>query len=137
MAVEGARCVVLRTEVGSEPAPVIESRVASFAGSSQPPLAHTYNYSCMRGNDMPSTNICLERSAYELLKARKKPDESFSEEIHRLLGGASPGLKGFLDIIPVAEGRPIANAIESIRAGDLELARKRAGQRKRNRGHRA
>ena len=91
----------------------------------------------MRGNDMPSTDICLERSAYELLKARKKPDESFSEEIHRLLGGASPGLKGFLDIIPVAEGRPIANAIESIRAGDLELARKRAGQRKRNRGHRA
>jgi predicted CopG family antitoxin len=85
---------------------------------------------------MPSTTISLERSAYELLKARKKPDESFSEEVHRLLGGTRPQLSGFLDIVPVREGRAIANSIEAIRAEDLELERTQVARGKGRHGHR-
>jgi predicted CopG family antitoxin len=85
---------------------------------------------------MPTTTISLERSAYDLLKARKKPDESFSEELHRLLGSASPDLKGFLDLVSPMDGRVIADSIESIRAQDLEEARKNSSQRGKKHGHR-
>lgn len=73
---------------------------------------------------MPTTTISLERSAYDLLKARKKPDESFSEELHRLLGSPSPHLRGFLDLASPEDGRAIADAIEKLRAEDLAEARR-------------
>lgn len=53
---------------------------------------------------MPTTTISLERSAYELLKARKRPDESFSEELHRLFGKPEPALKEFLEIVSAKDG---------------------------------
>jgi predicted CopG family antitoxin len=86
---------------------------------------------------MPTTTISLERSAYDLLKARKKPDESFSQEVHRLLGSASPDLKDFLDIVSVEDGIAIADAIETIRAQDLEAERKRAHRVRKQYGRRA
>lgn len=67
---------------------------------------------------MTTTTISLERSAYELLRSRKKQDESFSQELHRLLGDASPELGGFLDIVSAQDGRAVADAIETIRAQD-------------------
>ncbi|MCI4351940.1 MAG: antitoxin VapB family protein [Thermoplasmata archaeon] len=86
---------------------------------------------------MTTTTISLERSAYELLRARKKPDESFSEELHRLLGSASPELKGFLDIVPPEDGPAIADAIETIRAQDFNEERMRALRGRPRNGHRA
>jgi predicted CopG family antitoxin len=71
---------------------------------------------------MPSTTISLERSAYELLKSRKRPDESFSEEVVRLLGEATPSLSGFLEIISEEDGETVAIAIEAVRKEDLETA---------------
>jgi predicted CopG family antitoxin len=68
---------------------------------------------------MPTTSINLEHSAYELLKARKKADESFSQELHRLLGSTSPELKGFLDIVSANNGWTIADAIDRLRAQGL------------------
>jgi predicted CopG family antitoxin len=86
---------------------------------------------------MASTTISLERSAYELLRARKLPDESFSEEIHRLLGPRSPALKDFLSILSPKDGADVADSIEATRSEDLdfELRRTRSGRRKS--GHRA
>ncbi len=86
---------------------------------------------------MTSTTISLERSAYELLRARKKPDESFSEEVHRLLGSANPGLKGFLEIVPAEDGREIADAIEAIRAQDVDKERTKAHRVQQRHGRRA
>ncbi|MFZ1023485.1 MAG: antitoxin VapB family protein [Thermoplasmata archaeon] len=86
---------------------------------------------------MTTTTISLERSAYELLKARKKPDESFSEELHRLLGSASPDLKGFLDIVSIQDGRTIADAIEAIRAQDFDEELKKANRGRKRYGRRA
>lgn len=84
---------------------------------------------------MGTTTISLERSAYELLKARKLPDESFSEEVVRLLGGSTPSLRGFLEIVSKEDGIPIADAIAAIRAEDLELAS--GAKRVRKHGRRA
>jgi predicted CopG family antitoxin len=86
---------------------------------------------------MPTTTISLERSAYDLLKSRKKPDESFSEELHRLLGPPNPTLRGFLDIVRPEDGRSVAAAIEAVRAEDLRMERRRVSKRGGPRGHRA
>jgi len=75
---------------------------------------------------MPSTTISLERSAYELLKARKRPDESFSEEVVRLLGEAGPSLSGFLEIITEEDGETVANAIEAVRKEDSVTAQRKS-----------
>jgi predicted CopG family antitoxin len=86
---------------------------------------------------MSTTTISLERTAYELLKARKRPDESFSEELHRLLGNASPDLKGFLDIVSAEDGQTIGDAIEAIRAQDLAAERRKGIRGKPKHGRRA
>jgi len=86
---------------------------------------------------MPTTTISLERSAYELLKARKRPDESFSEELHRLLGHPEPVLKEFLDIVPADVGGRVADAIEALRAEDLAVEKRRRLRKGGIRGHRA
>lgn len=86
---------------------------------------------------MSTTTISLERSAYELLRARKKPDESFSQELHRLLGSASPDLKDFLDIVSIEDGRTIADAIETIRGQDLAEERKKSSPGRKRYGRRA
>jgi predicted CopG family antitoxin len=77
---------------------------------------------------MSSTTISLERSAYELLKSRKRPDESFSEELRRLLGQPSPELGGFLEVIGKDDGDALASAIEKLRARDLATQRRGLGR---------
>jgi predicted CopG family antitoxin len=85
---------------------------------------------------MPSTTISLERSAYELLRSRKRPDESFSEEVVRLLGDAGPNLSGFLEIVLEEDGEKVANAIEAVRKEELETAGRKS-QDRRHRGRRS
>jgi predicted CopG family antitoxin len=85
---------------------------------------------------MPSTTISLERSAYELLRARKRPDESFSEEVIRLLGEAGPSLRGFLDIVSEEDGNSVADAIDAVRNEDLATNARGSRGRKQN-GRRA
>ncbi len=75
---------------------------------------------------MPLISISLERSAYELLRSRKRPGESFSEEVIRLLSEAGPRLSGFLEIIPERDGESVARAIEAVRKEDLETAKRKS-----------
>ncbi len=86
---------------------------------------------------MPTTTISLERSAYELLKSRKRANESFSEELHRLLTDSRPTVKSFLELFPKDAAAEVADAIETLRAEDfaIELAKSRG--RRRERGRRA
>jgi predicted CopG family antitoxin len=72
----------------------------------------------------PRTAVRLDRSAYELLLSRKRPDESLSEVLHRLLSSTSPDLKGFLDFVSSEDGKTVADAIESSRKQDLDGERK-------------
>jgi predicted CopG family antitoxin len=86
---------------------------------------------------MTMTKISLERSAYELLMGRKRPHESVSQELHRILGNPSPDLKGFLEIVSTEDGRAIADAIESIRTPDLDGQRMKASTGRRRHGRHA
>jgi predicted CopG family antitoxin len=81
---------------------------------------------------MTSTTIRLDRSAYELLRSRKRPDESFSEEVVRLLGEAGPSLSGFLEIISKEDGEKVADAIEAVRKEDLATAERKSRDRRYN-----
>ena len=78
---------------------------------------------------MPSTTISLERSAYELLRSKKRPKESFSKELIRLLGAPKADLQGFLDVVPTSSGKAIADAIEELRAEDLRTTQRAGGAR--------
>lgn len=86
---------------------------------------------------MPTTTISLERSAYDLLRSRKRPDESFSQEIHRILGPGAPALKEFLAILSAKDGALMADSVEAARAEDLEIERRRARRGGKGRGRRA
>ncbi len=86
---------------------------------------------------MPSTTISLDRSAYDLLRSRKLAEESFSEEIHRLLGPHAPELKEFLHLFSPSDAADIADSIEAAQAEDLEHELEQAGSRRRQRGRRA
>ena len=95
-------------------------------------------YPCMREHsNMSTTTISLDRSAYDLLRARKRPEESFSEEIHRLLGSNAPELKGFLTLLSATDATAVADSIEAARAEDLDYERSRARRPKVKRGRRA
>ncbi len=86
---------------------------------------------------MPTTTISLERSAYDLLRSRKRPDESFSEEIHRILGPGAPEIREFLAILSAKDGALVADSIEAARAEDLEIERRRARRGGKGHGRRA
>lgn len=79
---------------------------------------------------MTSTTISLEKSAYELLKSRKRPDESFSEEVVRLLGQNAPNLRDFLNVVSESDGETVARSIESVRKEDLMTAERNNRSRK-------
>ena len=86
---------------------------------------------------MSTTTISLERSAYELLKSRKRPGESFSEELRRLLAPDEPRLTTFLELVPARDGDIVADAIERFRAEDLDSERRKVSGRGGRRGRRA
>lgn len=85
---------------------------------------------------MATTTISLDRSAYDLLRSRKRPDESFSDEIHRLLGGEAPSLRDFLAILPEKEAALVASSMEAARAEDLRFERERPSRRGEKHGRR-
>ena len=85
---------------------------------------------------MATTTITLERSAYELLKASKRPGESFSEEVQRLLGSGRPSLSSFLELFSKEDAEAIGSVIGQLRDEDIALERKRLTRRGDIRGRR-
>lgn len=85
---------------------------------------------------MTTTTITLERSAYERLRAQKRPKESFSETVLRVLEPDRPSLKGFLELISMKDAADIGQAVERLRREDLEAERARLTQGGRGRGPR-
>lgn len=85
---------------------------------------------------MTTTTITLERSAYERLRAQKRPKESFSETVLRVLEPDRPSLKGFLELISMKDAADIGQAVERLRREDLEAERARLTQGGRGRGRR-
>lgn len=75
---------------------------------------------------MVSKTISLEKSAYARLKAAKRPGESFSDVVHRVLGGEQqPSLLEFTRLLPKKDAERVAEVVARLRAEDIEVQKKR------------
>lgn len=74
---------------------------------------------------MGSKTISLEDSAYQKLKAAKRPGESFSDVVNRILRGREPALSDFRGLLDKEAANELARAISQMRAEDIEAQRRR------------
>jgi len=70
---------------------------------------------------MPTTTITLERSVYERLRAQRRPRESLSQTILRILDSERPSLRGLLEIFSQADADAIGKAVEDLRAEGIPV----------------
>ena len=80
---------------------------------------------------MPSRTISLEDSAYEKLRAAKRPGESFTDVVNRILVDKRPSLSLFAGLLSKKEGDELAKVVKRMRTEDLEFERKRLKEWKR------
>lgn len=78
---------------------------------------------------MASRTISLELSAYERLKAAKRPGESFSDVIHRLLGARPASILGVQSLLDARAGEELATVVARLKRVDLEHQRRRRAPR--------
>lgn len=77
---------------------------------------------------MGSKTISLEDSAYSKLKAAKRPGESFSDVIHRVVGSREPSLLEFTKLLDRKAAEDLAGAVAKMREQDIALQRRRIAQ---------
>lgn len=73
---------------------------------------------------MVTKTITVTKDAYERLKALKRPDESFSQEITRMTGG-SQDIMRFAGILTDEEGEQMLSAIKKMRKESDEQLKRR------------
>ena len=59
--------------------------------------------------------IYLGTSAYPKLKAAKRPSESFSNVIHRILGAKGPSFSDFRDVVDKRAADELADVTDKMR----------------------
>ena len=74
---------------------------------------------------MGSKRISLEDSVYNRLRAAKRQGESFSDVVHRLLGGTEPSLSIFRGFLDKKGAEELAEVVARIREEDIEIQRRR------------
>ena len=74
---------------------------------------------------MGTKTISLEDSAYGKLKAAKRPGESFSDVIHRVVGSREPSLLEFTKLLDRKSSEELARAIARMRDEDIALQRRK------------
>ena len=87
-----------------------------------------------------SRTISLESSAYERLRAAKRPGESFTETVNRLLEASRPSFRVLAGALTHADGDALRSAVGAMRASESapETSKLRAmtgGRRGRFAGH--
>ncbi len=76
---------------------------------------------------MGTKTISLGDSAYAKLKAAKRPGESFSDVVHRLLGGTQPSFSIFRGFLDKEGAEDLAEVVARMREEDIEIQRRRLG----------
>jgi predicted CopG family antitoxin len=74
---------------------------------------------------MGSKTISLEDSAYHKLRAAKRPGESFSEAVLRILGGKEPSLLDFRGLLDKKTVQGVREAIAQMEEEDLRIFKRR------------
>jgi predicted CopG family antitoxin len=84
---------------------------------------------------MGSRTVSLEDSAYERLKAAKRPGESFSVTITRILEGSRPTYRSLAGFLSRSEGQELHRAVKRMRAAEAPAELERLEQMRRGHGH--
>lgn len=79
---------------------------------------------------MGTKTISLEDSAYAKLKAAKRPHESFSDVIHRILGNRQPAFSDFRGLLDRRAAEQLAAAVARMREEDLRAQQGRPSGRR-------
>ncbi len=74
---------------------------------------------------MGTKRISLDDSVYTRLKATKRPGESFSDLVRRLLEGAEPSLSIFRGFLDKEGAEELAEVVARMREEDIETQRRR------------
>jgi predicted CopG family antitoxin len=77
---------------------------------------------------MASKTISLEKSAYELLREEKRPGESFSDVVNRVLGHKEPSFSDLLGALTPRTRSRVAEVLVDIREQDIEEETRRAAR---------
>ncbi|MFA5897310.1 MAG: antitoxin VapB family protein [Thermoplasmata archaeon] len=78
---------------------------------------------------MGSKTISLEDSAYAKLRAAKRPGESFSDVIQRVLGDRQPSFLDFRGLLDRKSAERLAKMLARMREEDLEAQKGRTPMR--------
>ena len=78
---------------------------------------------------MGSKTISLEDSAYAKLRAAKRPGESFSAVIQRVLGDRQPSFLDFRGLLDRSSAERLAKILARMREEDLEAQKGRTPMR--------
>jgi len=70
---------------------------------------------------MGSKTISLENSAYSKLRAQKRPGESFSDVVHRILKKEKPSLLELKGFMSKRDAKRLGETIDRMRAEDIGL----------------
>ncbi len=79
---------------------------------------------------MGTKTISLEDSAYEKLRAAKRPGESLSDVIRRVFGSREPSLVEFSRLLDRRDAEDVAASIRRMREEDLGVQRPRLAPRR-------
>ena len=79
--------------------------------------------------------ISLEDSAYSRLKAVKRPGESFSDAVNRVLGAREPSFLDFRGMLPGGAAERLAETIARMKGEDIRVRRTRVGAKRRPLGY--
>jgi len=74
---------------------------------------------------MGSRTISLEDSAYDRLRAAKRPGESFSDVVHRILGTREPSFSRFKGLLDQKSAEALSRAVARMRREDLKTQGRR------------
>ncbi len=74
---------------------------------------------------MGSKTVSLEDSAYHKLRAAKRPGESFSEAVLRLLGEKEPSLLDFVGLLDKKTVQGVRETIARMKEEDLRIMKRK------------
>ncbi len=79
---------------------------------------------------MGTKTISLEDSAYSRLKAVKRPGESFSDVVNRVLGSSEPSFLDFRGLLHGGSGDRLAETVARMKLEDIRAQRARIVQKR-------
>jgi predicted CopG family antitoxin len=79
---------------------------------------------------MGTKTISLEDSAYSRLKAVKRPGESFSDAVNRVLGSNEPSFLDFRGLLNGRSGERLAETVARMKREDIRAQTRRVLQKR-------